>query len=160
MAYLRIDIDYESKLATLPAHKRLMNRLYREEMEYHKASILPRHFEDVPETRPHGAYGYLPRSKKWKKRKEREGKDPNRPLVYRGLMRRIVLKESVVRATKDHGTLTAKNYYDMREQRRKEVEAFSNREVERLVARFGKKYSTLVRTPEYARKRAERLKKS
>jgi len=160
VAYLRIDIDYEENLCTRPAHNRLMNRLFREEMEYHKASILPRHFEDVPETRPHGAYGYLPRSNKWKKRKEREGKDPNRPLVYRGIMRRIVLKESVVRATKDHGTLTAKNYYDMREQRRKEVEAFSNREIERLVTRFGKKYSTLVATVEFRRKRRVRLKKS
>jgi hypothetical protein len=135
-----------------------MNRLYRQSMETHRTKMLPRHFEKVPETEPHGAYGYAPRSRRWKKKKLREGKDPERPLVYTGLMRTIAIRESVVRATKGGASLTAKNHYDMRPQRRAEVEAISNREIQRMAGRMRIDYLTLVKTPEFARKRRRRLK--
>lgn len=158
--FIRIEIEYDENLVTPRSHNRIMNRIYREEMRQHKDKILPRHFEEVPETRPHGAYGYAPRSKRWQKRKEREGRG-QRPLVYKGLMRTIVTRESVVRATKDHGTLTAKNYYDMTDGRRHEVEAISDREIDRMVARIKRRYIELASSPEFARKRApKRLKVS
>jgi hypothetical protein len=155
-SFFKIEFHYESSLCTEPAHKRLMNRLYREAMQRHKEKILPRHFEKVPETEPHGAYGYAPRSRRWKNRKARQGKDPDRPLVYTGLMRTIVIRESVVRATKDHATLTAKNHYPMSEQRRREVEAISDREIFRMAGRMKQDYMQLVKTPEFARRRGVR----
>jgi hypothetical protein len=155
MNFLKIDVQYDSSLVTPRAHNQIMNRLYRQAMQYHKEAILPRHFERVPETEPHGAYGYAPRSRKWQGRKDREGRG-DRPLVYIGLMRTIVLRETVIRATKDRGTLTAKNHYDMRDQRRREVENFSRREIERLVGRMKIDYYTLANSPEFARKRARK----
>lgn len=153
MSYLRISIDYDENLLTPVNHRRIMNRLYRNALEHHKKVILPRHFEDVPETRPGGAYGYAKRSEKWKKRKAREGKDPERPLFYKGLMRTIVVRESIVRATYKGGSLTAKNYYDMTTARRHEVEALSNREISRMAGRMKIDYMLLARSDEFRRKR-------
>jgi hypothetical protein len=71
-------------------------------------------------------------------------------------MRTIVIRESVVRATKDHATLTAKNHYPMSEQRRREVEAISDREIFRMAGRMKQDYMQLVKTPEFARRRGVR----
>lgn len=153
MSYLKINITYDENLITPTMHKRIMNRLYREELEYHKQSILPRHFQNVPETEPLGPYGYAPRSRRWMARKKREGAhlEPN---VYSGQMRFLVLWNSIVRATSNRGSLTVKNYFPLTEQRRKELEAFSQREIERMAARMERKYVQYANSPEYARKRA------
>ena len=156
MGFFKITVQYDASLVTVRSHNRIMNQLYREAMEHHKQVVLPRHFENVPETRPHSAYGYAPRSRRWKKRKAREGHDPERPLVYKGLMRTIVLRESVVRATKDHGTLTASNHYPMTAQRRKEVETLSDREVQRIAGRMQIDYVKKANSPEFARQRGPR----
>ncbi|MDE2100764.1 MAG: hypothetical protein KGL39_26195 [Patescibacteria group bacterium] len=155
--FLKIEVQHDSSLVTARSHNQIMGRLFRQAMQHHKEQVLPRHFEKVPETEPGGAYGYAPRSRRWKKRKAREGKDPDRPLVYTGLMRTIALRESVVRATKDGGSLTARNHYPMTDQRRREVENFSNRELARLVGRMKIDYLALARSPQYARQRQRRI---
>lgn len=153
MSYLKLSITYNENLVTPRAHNQIMNRVYRGEMEQHKQAILPRHFMDVPETRPGGAYGYLPRSSNWLARKRREGR-PLTPNVYSGQMRFLVVWGSRVRATRDHGTLTVQNYFPLTEARRREIEVISSREQERMVKRLESNYTQLATSPEYARKRA------
>lgn len=152
MSFLKLNISYDENLVTPRAHAQILNRCYREEMEYHKSAILPRHFMDVPETRPGSMYGYAARSTKWNERKRREGL-PLIPNVYSGQMRFIVLWQSVVRATSSHGTLTARNYFAMTTARRMEIESVSTREQDRLVKRMEARYAILANSPEYARKR-------
>jgi hypothetical protein len=176
--YLRINIDYEENLVTPRTHKQMMNYLYRDEMETHRRTILPRHFQNVPETRPGGAYGYVKRSRKWEERKAREGRGANIPNVYTGGLRDAVLKSSIIRATASGATLTAKNHdatapagsyvsngkrysnkvrFPMTEQRRKEIEAISRREIERMVKRMKATYLRLASLPKFRRKRRTRL---
>lgn len=178
MNYLRINIEYDENLVTPRTHKQMMNGLYRMEMQTHLESILPRHFKDVPETQPRGAYGYLPRSKKWQARKQREGRGANLPNVYTGGLRNAVLKHSVITATANGATLTAKNHdasaapghkvingrrysnkvrFPMTLQRRKEIEAFSRREVERMCQRMKSNYLRLAKHPDFRRRRRSRL---
>lgn len=152
MSYLKINVDYDENLVTPRVHKQIMNTLFRMELENHKAAILPRHFLDVPETKPHGAYGYAPRKRKWQLRKQREGRG-NLPDVYTGGMRTMVVQKSIVRATANGGTLTAKNHFPMTIQRRKEMEAISSREQERMGKRIQKNYVTLANHPDFKRKR-------
>jgi len=154
--YLRITIKYNEKLTTPRAHRQLLNALYREMLQHHKEVVLPRHFENVPETAPGGAYGYARRSQKWLSRKEREGRG-DQPLVYRGLMRTIVLRETQVRATYKGGSITAKNHYAMRPQRRHEVEVISRREKRRMAGRMRIDYVKRVKQPPYARMRQKRI---
>jgi len=156
MNFWRISIQYDSTLVTERGHNKICGQLFREALESHKARILPRHFQSVPETRPGGAYRYAPRSRKWQARKLREGRG-DLPLVYTGVMRSMVVQSSIVRATKDHGTLTAKNHYPMTDQRRAEVENFSQRELDRMVGVMGQNYVRKAKDPAFARVRSKKI---
>lgn len=178
MSFLRITIDYDENLLTPRSHRQIMNYLFREEMEHHRAAILPRHFQSVPETRPGGAYGYAPRTRKWEERKRREGRGAGLPNVYTGHLRDNVLRGSIIRATYKGATLTAKNHdpnaapghrvvngrrysnkvrFPLTEQRRKEIETISRREVQRMAGRMKRTYLRLVSLPEFRRRRRTRL---
>lgn len=178
MSFWRITIDYEENLVTPRSHRQIMNYLFRDEMQHHRAAILPRHFKSVPETRPGGAYGYVPRTRKWEARKQREGRGAGLPNVYSGQLRDSVLKGSVITATYKGATLTAKNHdpnaapgsrvikgkrysnkvrFPLTAQRRKEIEAISRREVERMAGRMKRTYLRLASLPEFRRRRRTRL---
>jgi len=169
-----MDIEYNQDLVTPRTHGQIMNVLFRLAMERHKQQILPRHFQNVPETRPHSAYGYLPRSRMWQERKVREGRG-NLPNVYTGGLRTSVLRDSVVTATQHGSTLTAKNHdanapagsrvingkryankvrFPLTDQRRREIEMISQRELGRMAGRIKMDYVRLANHPDFRRRRA------
>lgn len=180
MSHLRITIEYDENVSDVSkrTHRKIMNGLFRHNMEHHRAQVLPRHFQSVPETRPGGAYGYVRRTPKWEARKQREGRGAGLPNVYTGHLRDNVLRASIVRATYKGATLTAKNHdpnapaghyvvkgkrysnkvrFPLTEQRRKEIEAISKREIERMAGRLKQEYIRQIKLPENRRKTRRRL---
>lgn len=147
-----ISYEIDSSLVTKRTHNKLMRKLHRQAMSRIRFSYWPRHFERNTDTAPGGAYGYEKRSKRWQQRKARTV-GHQKPLVFSGRMRRHILGNARIAATATRGTITARNYFPMRSQRRDEVEAVSDQERRGLIDRMGRDYVLLAKRPEYQRKR-------
>jgi len=152
-----LDITWDENRITGLSHGKLMNDLMRDMANAHKLRHLPKHFEACPETSVGGAYGYAKRSLRWQKRKQREGR-PSQANVYTGRMRETVLRNSQVTATQYKSTVRVKNYFPMKDQQRKEIEAVTPAEVGYLAKRVGKNYANLSKSQKYMRKRRVKVK--
>lgn len=152
-----LGIEWDENLTTAGDHKKLLRDSMRDMGIAHKYKHLPKHFEPVPETRVGGPYGYAPRSVRWQKRKAREGK-PLQANVYSGRMRDTIVKNSQVTATQYRSTVYVKNYFPMREQQRKEIEATTDDEREWLCKRTEKTYTQRAGLPIYKRRRRVKIK--
>lgn len=155
---LSIKIEMRKDLVTPRTHNRIMLQINRELGEHHKKHTIKKHFENVPETRPGGAYGYEKRGQRYAYRKQRKV-GHRKPNVYSGRMRSTVLSAGIVRQTKSRWTFTAKNYFPMRAAQRDELEAVASGEVDEMLKRIRRRYIELANRPENRRKRRERVKK-
>lgn len=79
-------------------HRRFLNHALRATATQHMILFLPRHFENVPENRPGGEYGYVQPSKKHMIRKARKYKHQT-PNVFSGAERQHVIANARVTAT-------------------------------------------------------------
>lgn len=135
--------------------------LVRESLRYaanrHKNVTLGKHFKDIPETRPGGAYGYVERSAKYRETKLKKF-GASAPLVLTGKLRRVVRNNSIVRATSTRGaTLYIRGYFPLNAQRRKELEALSPADVQFAQEQAREFYRKESTKPANRRKRKRRI---
>lgn len=143
----------EAKLFTARGHKQVQREILRNSMEYQRQTYLPLHFETVAYTRYPGVI--RKRSKKyndWKLRKFGH----NRPNVLTGSFRDSVMNHSIVRATSNQATFTAKGTFPLTPERRREIEFISDREITAITTRGGKLYVALAKDPQYQELRRQR----
>jgi len=153
-------IEWNEDLVTERTHKRILRQVNREIGVLHRNKTLKKHFENNPDTRSGGAYGYEARTKKYQIRKARK-KGHQRPLVFSGEMRRTVLGTSRVTATKDHWRVYARTGKtlnpELRRQITDELEAVSEREIDQYISLMQRRYTMLANRPENRRKRKKKL---
>ncbi len=75
------------------------------------------------------------------------------PLVFTGKLKRTIISNARVTATKDRGRLQARGYFPMTAQRRAEIEVVSNREEQLLAQEYEKDYEQMANQPRFRRKR-------
>lgn len=148
---MRLKIALDETLITPRKHGQLMKRLLRELWEFHRDIHLDKHFQVGAESR----YGLRPRSKRYQIRKARV-KGHQKPLVWSGRTQSQIKQNARITATQHRATLTARNYFRMPTNLRRDLEAIAPAEEKKLIERLHRRYTELVRTPEYARKRRRR----
>ena len=156
-----IGVEYRQDLLTMTGHRQLVRDLYRDELRHHLLVMLPKHFSDSSENRVGGGYDISPRTVRWQKRKQKEGR-PATANVYRGDLRSSVLNKSRITATSNGGTLYAKQLYKLRpaqrKQRNAEIERITPAEKQHHLWRMRKNYVALAtsKTAGYRRTRQRR----
>lgn len=140
-------------------HGRIMKEILQKSVSYHAAFVLPRHFQDVPETHPgSGGYNYRSRTTKYTRQKQRKygHKKPN---VYSGELRNSVLSKIKITATQHIGRLTTRGTMKSRmaDWQKREITIISKREAVQYRKEWAKTYKRLARSPQYRRKRRRRI---
>lgn len=155
---IKIKIEMAVDLVTPRTHAKIMRDINRKQGEKHKSKTILKHFENVPETRPGGAYGYEKRGQRYAFRKQK-AKGHRRPNVFSGRMRETILSSSIVRATQTRWTFQAKNYFPMRLAQRDEIEAVAPGEIGQMVREMRADYINACNRPENRRRRRVKIKR-
>jgi len=109
-------------------HAKAMREALKSAAVHHRDVTLGKHFKNVAETAPGGAYGYSKRSEKYTARKlKRFGH--SRPNELTGRSKRFVRNNSSVTATQVRSRLRIRFPFPMNDQRRAEMEAITATEV-------------------------------
>ena len=150
--------QYDTKLLTKRGHNRLMNDLHRHFGERHKRNLLPKHFQNVPETRPTvGGYHYRRRFRSWRRFKLKV-LGHTKPNVFSGELEIYVTGGSIVRATKSRYTVKAISPFPMTKQHRSEIEIMSKREIIDTRRRMQRLYPRAAKLPKYQEFRRQRIR--
>jgi hypothetical protein len=144
----------ETELLTKRGISQISRQANRLEMVSHKVNRLPLHFQNVPESRPGGAWGYKARSRKYQIRKARKH-GHQKPLVFSGELEQAVLRSAKVTATATRGRISARGSRksNLTTQFRDEIEAISSREEQRAAENWGTTFTTLASDSRYQKKR-------
>lgn len=151
-----VKIEIENTTTTVRGHARIMRYANRKAMTNHRDKRLGKHYQNIPETRPGGAYGYAKRSEKYTERKRRK-KGHTRPLTYSGYMARFVRNNSRITATQKRARFKAKNYFPMTQQRRDELEVISEAERKEISQEIQQIYVAESNKPKNKRKRRKKI---
>ncbi len=150
-------IVWNEQRVTERTHARILKQVHREIGVLHRNRTLKKHFENRPETRPGGEYGYERRTKKYQIQKARK-KGHQKPLVFSGDMQRTVTGTSRVTATQHRWRVYARTGKTLRtllsQQIKDELEAVSQSEVDHYLSLMERRYAQLANRPENQRKRA------
>lgn len=119
--------QYDTTLFTKRGHNKIMRLGNRQVARRHRDRRMRRHFENNPDTRPGGAYGYEKRSRRWQILKAKKT-GTIRPLVYTGRLRASVLNTSRITATRKRWTYRARASFPLNPERRDELQAVSPKE--------------------------------
>lgn len=154
-----LDAQMDKSMLTARNAARVSRMTNRIMMIEHKDSVLPKHFKNVPETRPGGAYQYEKRTKAYQKRKARKGHQ--KPLVLSGQLREGVLASARVTATQYGAKLLMRGTTKspLSDKHREELEAVSDAEKEAMAKRWGETFLLLAQQPQYQRKERVRTAK-
>lgn len=155
---IAIDITIDESLVTARKGAGIVRDARRAVLLRHKMQTIKRHFMKVPETEPGGAYGYTPRSRRYRERKEAKGRGRT-PNVYSGRLRANVLQRSRVTATQKRARFIASNagHFALNAQRRKELEAVSPREQTAMAKQLGDEVTKAMNDPKNQRKRKRKI---
>lgn len=151
-----LNINMKTSLLTKRGHNqvsRLTNRTVLE--RNYQREIWPQHFRNNGKTAPGGAYGYLRRSQRWQKFKERKY-GHNRPLYATGKLQRTLFARSKVTATANRARLYSKGYYPMTADRRREIEVVTRSEVNQMGRWWKTNYIRLARSKRFQTVRRKR----
>lgn len=155
--FIEIDSSLQ-ELGTKRGHARAMEAALRGAAHKHVDTRLGKHFKDVPETRPGGAYGYEKRSDRYEKSSRKRGKPP---LVKTGKLRNTIGNDTRARrgitATQYRARIVLKAYFPLVEQRRKELEAISDSERREIAQDVRDEYARQINLPENRRKQRRRI---
>lgn len=134
MAIIKFEI--REQLVTKRTHARIMRQILRDAMMHHREKRLARHYQDIPATRPGGAYGYEPRGTKYTRRKAQK-KGHTRPLVWSGRLQRFVRNNGKITATQHrarfHTPRLPQRSNVLAAQFAREIEAISRDEADREI---------------------------
>ena len=134
---------------------------------HHVNVTLGKHFRDIPETRPGGAYGYVKRSKQYTQRKLRTY-GHSLPNVFTGRLKRGVraLTLQTIRATATRGTIRIKaplrstktgRNFSLTAQQKRELSAVSWQEKLEINKRGNVNFAKEASKPEHRLKRKKRI---
>lgn len=147
-------------------HARIARETLRKIATRHVQVTLGKHFKNVPETQPGGAYGYVERDPKYTEMKRRRF-GHNLPNVLTGRMRNGIRNNSIVRATQIKATIQIKaparttgradRNFSMTEQQRKEITAISPAEQREMQDLAIEHYSREAAKPANQLKRRKRV---
>jgi hypothetical protein len=140
-------------------HGQIMKEILQKSVSYHAAFVLPRHFQDVPETHPgSGGYKYRSRTSAYTKQKQRKY-GHKRPNVYSGELRQSVLSKVRITATQHIGRLTTRGTMRSRmaDWQKREITIISTREAVQYRKEWAKTYKRLAKSTKYRRKRRRRI---
>lgn len=143
-------------IVTKRTHARIMRDVWRTLMLRHRDHRLGKHYQDIAETRPGGAYHYERRNEKYQEAKLKL-KGHQKPLVWSGRMSRYIRNNSRITATQKRGRLVARNYFPLTAQRRDEIEAFSPAEEREITQGARRLYLKEAAKPENRRQRKRRV---
>lgn len=146
-----------SPLLTQRMHAKLAREALRRAAHYHLHTRLGKHYKDIPETAPGGAYGYRRRTKKYldRKRKKRGHQLPN---VYTGSERNFVRNTGRITATQNRSRLYLRRKHirrqELSDEHARELAAFSPEERREIVAQAHEFYLDAANHPDNQRQRA------
>lgn len=143
----------ETEMLTKRGVSQISRQANRLEMVSHKVNRLPLHFQNVPEARPGGAWGYKARSRKYQIRKARKH-GHQRPLVFSGELEQAVLRSAKVTATTTRARIIARGSRksNLTTQFREEIEAISSAEEQQAAENWGETFRTLAAKPQFKKK--------
>lgn len=163
ITYIQIDIYDGVKKRAIPRAKKSG---FLKVLNNHRNVTLGKHFKNVSETQPGGAYGYAKRDPKYTQMKQKRY-GHTLPNVATGRMRNGIRNNSIPRATKDKGTLQIKaparktgrsdRNFSMTEQQRDEITAVSDQEWNDMGDMMRLHVSTELSKPENKLKRKKRV---
>lgn len=144
----------KTELLTARGVTQISRQANRLEMVSHKVERLPLHFQNVPESRPGGEWGYKPRKKKYQIRKARKF-GHQKPLVATGELEQAVLRSAKVTATSKRAKIIARGSRssNLTAQFREEIEAITSAEEQQAAENWGETFTTLANDPRYQKKR-------
>ena len=153
----KISVNIKEKIVTDAAHRRIMKQVLFETAVRYRERTFPKHFQDIPETRPGGTYGYRARTEKYQARKQKS-QGHRKPFVYQGRFERDVLGSTRITATSNkwrmRGRFSAKGLSASKQaQFKRELSAVSPREIQEILRWMKKRYLVLAQRPENRRQR-------
>lgn len=159
--HVAVEIAYiefqPSELLTQRMHAKLARESLRRAAHHHVQVRLGKHFQNVPETEPGGAYGYLPRTAKHQARKQKKF-GHNLPNVFTGRERNQLRNQSRIAATQYRSTLYLKRTHTREPtaslQHKREILAISTPERIEIQRQVHEWYLEQANKPENHRKRA------
>lgn len=137
-----------SRLVTARTHARLMRDLLYALMRLHLTRTLPRHFASGAEHR----YHYQRRRMKYQAAKLRRW-GHNRPLVWSGRTEQGLRSGSRITATQHKSRLYYRNYFPLKEERRKEIEIILEQELRENNVKLRELYSRAVKLAKFQTER-------
>lgn len=146
---MRWGYEFDDDLIEPRKHRTLKGKLMRDMGHLHKDVTLMKHFMLGADKR----YGYASRTKRYMKKKAAI-MHHQIPLVYTGLLKSVVRLIGKVEATADFWRYTAKSYFPMKEERKREIEIILPDEVTRYCRWLTSHYVAAL--PQYARKKRKR----
>ena len=154
---IAIGADIQTDMLTRRGLNQALRFTNRLEMLEHKAHVLPLHFQNVPQTRPGGAWGYAKRDKEYMKRKARTHRH-QRPNVFGGELERAVLQTARVTATAKGSRLIARGSTKtpLTNDRRIEIEAVSTTDANARRKSWRDTFVEVAQQPQYRKKTRKR----
>lgn len=132
-----IKFEMRIQLVTKRTHARIMREVLRATMLNHRNKRLGKHFQDIPETKPGGAYGYERRQPEYQRRKLQK-KGHNRPLYWSSALARFVRNNGTITATQHRARMKTprlpKRSDVLAAQFAREIEAISRDEADREIS--------------------------
>lgn len=150
-------IIVKSRLVTKRTHAKLMRELNIEVMKNHLRDTIPKHFEDIPETKPGGDYNYDARSEATNRRKRKRWGHA-RPNVDSGLLKRAVIGRARVTGTQHRSRLIMSGTprHRLSDKQRLEIEKVPGNERVALARWMEKQYAKRVDRWEYLAQRSRK----
>ncbi len=143
---------------------RLKRQVNRDIGRIHKNRTILKHFENRPETRPGGEYNYAKREREYQINKARV-KGHQRPLVFSGETRQIVLANLKLTATQKGWRLRARPMANhplkpnLRRQFERELAAIGDSEIDKYESLMTKRFLILLeKNPQFLLRRIRRNK--
>lgn len=146
---MKWDYQFDDNLITPRNHRTLKGKLMREMGHLHKDVTLMKHFSLGASQR----YGYAKRTKRYMMKKAAI-MHHQIPLVFTGVLKSVVRLIGKVEATADFWRYTAKSYFPMKEELKREIEIILPEEAARYCRWLARSYVDAL--PKYARKRSRR----
>lgn len=137
----------EGRLTTKRLHTKIMRTL-NQAQALRSLGRMPRHFANVPETKPGGDYDYETRDRKYQIAKAKIKKH-QRPLVFTEDLLKTVLGTMKTVATPTRMVLRAKASFPLTHERKSELEKVSDKEIEQDLERYERDYIRMANDPSF-----------
>lgn len=154
IAFIKLE---QSELVTQRTHARIAREVMRRIAQDHIQNRMGKHYEVGPETEPGGAYGYVPRTPAYLRRKL-QTHGHQKPNVFTGQERNYVRNTAKITATQTRSRLYLKRLHTRRQvlsdQHEIELSAISPAERSDIVVLAHQWYQDEAAKPENQRQRA------